>query len=167
MFRTVLASMLAAATVVAAGCAGAQQSTQPIAVAAAPIPAPSRILSEAPREARTESKEPAPAIDANALRTNLAARRALNLQRLHTYATAGVFPKNRHSDGPLNVFIDEDGHICAAANLIDLDGHGDLVRATAASNNFLVLRDVTSGPLMDWMLTSGFTQEEIALIQEP
>jgi hypothetical protein len=151
VYATVLASILAAATVVAAGCAGAHQSTQPIAVAAAPIPAPA----------------PAPTVDIDALRTNLAARRALNLQRLHAYATAGVFPKNRHSDSPLNVFIDEDGHVCAAANLIDLDGHGDLVRATAASNNFLVLRDVTSGPLMDWMLTSGFTQEEIALIQEP
>lgn len=152
---TVFASILALTTVAAAGCAGGQKTTQPvaepIAVVAAPIPAPA----------------PAPTIDVDALRANLAARRAMNLDRLHAYATAGVFPMNRHSDGPLNVFIDEDGHICAAANLIDLDGHGDLVRATAAANNFIVLRDVTSGPLMEWMLTSGFTQEEIALIQEP
>jgi hypothetical protein len=143
---TLLASILAAATLV--GCAGSHKPTQPIA--AAPV-----------------APAPTPTIDIDTVRSSLAARRALNLARLHAYATAGVFPLNRHSDGPLNVFIDEDGHICAAANLIDLDGHGDLVRATAAADNFLVLRDVKSGPLMEWMLTSGFTQEEIALIQEP
>jgi len=67
----------------------------------------------------------------------------------------------------LNVFVDKEGHICAAANLIHLDGYKDLVKSTAKKSNYIVLANVKQGPLMDWMLTSGFTQEEIALIQEP
>jgi hypothetical protein len=34
-------------------------------------------------------------------------------------------------------------------------------------NNFIKLGDVTQGPVMDWILTSGLTQAEIAAIQEP
>jgi hypothetical protein len=109
----------------------------------------------------------AAAIDSAELREQLAARRNLNLDRLLAYANAGEFPLNTMSEGPLNIFVDSDGHICAAANLIDLDGNGPLVQTTAAQDNFILLADVNQGPLMDWMLTSGFTQEEIALIQRP
>jgi len=101
------------------------------------------------------------------LRDALALRRAQHLAQLLIYANAGAFPINRVSLGPLNVFTDEDGHVCAAANLIRLDGHGALVKKTSETNNYIVLADVERGPLMDWMLTSGFTQEEIAQIQEP
>jgi hypothetical protein len=107
------------------------------------------------------------AVDSALLQDRLAARRTLNLERLHAYALLGQFPINDVRPGMLNVFIDSAGHICAAANLIHLDGHKDLVKSTAKKTNYIVLADVKQGPLMDWMLTSGFTQEEIALIQEP
>lgn len=107
------------------------------------------------------------AVDSELLHQRLAERRALNLDRLHAYALAGQFPQNHVRPGMLNVFIDDAGHICAAANLINLDGHDALVQKTAATDNYIVLASVTQGPLMNWMLTSGFTQEEIALIQEP
>ena len=42
-----------------------------------------------------------------------------------------------------------------------------MAQATADATSFLVLRDVHEGPLLDWILSSGFTQEEIALVQEP
>ena len=42
-----------------------------------------------------------------------------------------------------------------------------LVDKVAEQNNFIRLADVSQGPLMDWILTSGFTQDEIVAIQEP
>ncbi len=155
MQRRTLATTLATALALIVGACG--QTPPP----AQPVAHNDPVVAPAPEP------DPAPAVDLVAVRDALAARRQVNLDRLLAYANAGVFPLNRHSDGPLNVMIDEDGHICAAANLIALDGHEDLVRAMAAKNNFVVLRDVHSGPIYDWMMTSGFTQEEIAMIQEP
>ncbi len=101
------------------------------------------------------------------VRADLASARRRHLGMLRRYARAMEFPMNTYQPGMLNVFIDEQGHICAAANLIARDGQRELVDATAAQQNFLRLADVREGPLLDWMLRSGFTQEEIARIQEP
>jgi hypothetical protein len=106
-------------------------------------------------------------VNRRALRRDLARRRALMIRRLAAYSRAGVFPDNHVQPGMLNVFIDDEGHICAAANLIARDGHRDLVEQQARENNFIRLADVHSGAIHDWMLRSGLTQEEIALIQEP
>lgn len=97
----------------------------------------------------------------------LAARRAKNLKAFRAYRKGGVYPHNFVRRGPLNVWMDRDGHLCAAATMIDKDGKHDLVLATAKSNNFIRLLGVTEGPLMDWLFTSGFTLEEIDRIQEP
>lgn len=105
--------------------------------------------------------------DRAALRAMLAQRRRAHLAELRRYVAAGDFPVNSYAEGFLNVFQDEQGHLCAVANLIAHDGALELVRATAASTNFVRLADVHEGPLLDWMLASGFTQEEIARIQEP
>jgi hypothetical protein len=110
---------------------------------------------------------PSATVDSDALRQELARRRSIHLEQLLAYANAGEFPANTVAGGPLNIFIDDDGHVCAAANLIKLDGHGALVKKTAKTDNYIVLASVNKGPLLDWMLTSGFTQEEIAQIQEP
>ena len=56
---------------------------------------------------------------------------------------------------------------CAAATIIKMSGQDALVNRVAEQNNFVRLADVEQGPLMDWILTSGFTQDEIAAIQEP
>lgn len=111
--------------------------------------------------------EPAPVQPDVRLRDRLAAARAENLARLETYAQSGAFPKNQVTPGLLNVFRDDEGHLCAVANLINLDGHTNLIDLTAKGDNFIVLADVTSGPLLDWILESGFTQEEIGMIQVP
>jgi hypothetical protein len=97
----------------------------------------------------------------------LSARRAHNLASFRAYRNGGVYPHNNVRRGPLNVWKDRDGHLCAAATMIDKDGQHDLVAATAKANNFIRLLDETEGPLMDWILTSGFTIEEIDRIQEP
>ncbi len=97
----------------------------------------------------------------------LAKRRAHNLAAFHAYRTGRVYPHNTYRTGPLNVWRDANGHLCAAATMIDQDGQHALVDKTATTNNNIRLLDVTSGPLLDWVLTSGFTLEEIDRIQAP
>jgi len=105
--------------------------------------------------------------DRAAVRSALAKARAQNLARFQAYQQRGVFPRNTFSDSKLNVWRDDDGHLCAAATIIDASGQHDLVSRVADQTNFIRLADVRQGPLMDWILTSGFTQDEIAAIQEP
>jgi hypothetical protein len=108
----------------------------------------------------------APAMRAR-LRRVLALRRAKNLAAFRAYAKRGVYPHNFVTDGPLNVWIDPEGHMCAAATMIFRSGAKTLVRAIGRDANYIRLADVTDGPLLDWMLTSGLTQTEVATIQEP
>jgi hypothetical protein len=118
-----------------------------------------------PALARTPS--PAPVLDRDIVRATLAAARAANLARFRAYQAKGVFPNNTYTEGKLNVWRDEAGNLCAAATIINASGAVDLVQQVAEETNFIRLGDVTSGPLLDWILTSGFTQAEIAAIQEP
>jgi hypothetical protein len=122
----------------------------PIEVAVAPVPTP-------PPAAPTRAE----------LRAMLAARRAAHIAELQRYVDAGVFPINDVRPGYLNVFQDPSGHLCAVANLMAFDGQIAMVQATADSTNYVRLVDVHEGALHDWILASGFTQEEIGRIQEP
>ena len=95
--------------------------------------------------------------------SELAARRARLIGWLHDYRVAGVFP----SDGtrPISVFVDDRGVRCPMAEMIHLSGRDDLVEAVHRENNTLRLASVHTGPLYDWILGSGLTQEEVALVQ--
>ena len=116
------------------------------------LPRPSPRLSEATR-AR--------------LRPVLAKRRAKNVAAFRAYARKGVYPHNFITNGELNVWIDGDGHMCAAATMIFKSGDKALVRQTAKDNNFIKLADVGEGALLDWILTSGLTHDEVVAIQAP
>jgi hypothetical protein len=94
-------------------------------------------------------------------------RRAKNLAAFRAYRKGGVYPHNTWRTGPLNVWRDASGHLCAAATMISKDGKSELVAQTADSDNFIRLQNVTEGALLDWILTSGFTIEEIDRIQLP
>jgi hypothetical protein len=129
-----------------------------------------------PSEASAVVATPAPtaAPARAAVYAALAARRKANLARFKAYRTAGAYPHNPRSSedidrGPIarNIWLDAEGHYCAAATMILGSGATDLVERTARDDNFVHLADVTSGGLLAWMLTSGLTQEEVALIQEP
>ena len=106
-------------------------------------------------------------VDRATVRAALAKARSANLAAFRVYQRKGVFPSNTFSRGKLNVWLDADGNFCAAATIIQLSGKDDLVHKVAEQNNFIRLGDVKQGPLMDWVLTSGLTQDEIAAIQEP
>ena len=129
---------------------------------------------EAPHFAQAPQDMPDPGIvapertlDRDTVRAALVRQRAANLASFRAYQKAGVFPSNTFQDRKLNVWRDDAGHLCAAATIINLSGQTALVNRVAEQSNFIKLGDVTSGPLMDWILTSGFTQAEIAMIQEP
>ena len=107
------------------------------------------------------------AVDRASVRAALIQVRSSNLNAFRTYQQTGVFPSNTFKGQKLNVWRDEDGHFCAAATIIKMSGNDALVDRVAEQSNFIRLGDVRQGPLMDWILTSGFTQEEIAMIQEP
>jgi hypothetical protein len=109
----------------------------------------------------------APLLTRAAVRDALIKARHRNLSAFRQYQKAGVFPSNTFADKKLNVWRDADGHFCAAATIIRTNGDVALVDRVAEQSNFIRLADVTQGPLMDWILTSGFTQDEIAAIQAP
>lgn len=105
--------------------------------------------------------------DHTALRAALAKQRQENLQRFHKYRVKGVYPHNLYEPGMMNVWKDPDDHLCAIATLVDEAGLKDLVEKTAKDENFVKIADLDHGPLVDWILTSGLTQEEAVMIQAP
>jgi hypothetical protein len=105
--------------------------------------------------------------DTAALRAALVKQRALNLKRFEAYREKRVYPHNLYAPDTRNVWKDPDGHLCAIATLVHDSGNDDLVEAIAKDENFVKLADVTSGPIVDWILTSGLTQEEAVMIQAP
>jgi hypothetical protein len=114
-----------------------------------------------------EARMPMRYLDPAALRAKLLERRAQNLAHFRAYQAKGSFPANTFLEGDLNVWIDDFGNICAAASIIKASGNPELVKRVGDQTNFIRLVDVKQGPLMSWMLMSGFTQEEIVAIQAP
>jgi len=109
------------------------------------------------------SATPKPVAAPTTSTSELAVHRAQLISWLHDYRVRGIYP----SDGtrPISVFVDARGVRCPMAEMIHLSGRDDLVEAVHRDNNALRLADVHSGPLYDWMLGSGLTQEEVVLVQ--
>jgi hypothetical protein len=94
----------------------------------------------------------------------LAGRRAELIGWLHDYRVAGAYPTDARGN-PTSVFVDASGVRCPMAELVHKSGRDDLVDAVRQEGNGVRLADVHAGPLFDWMLASGLTQEEIAMVQ--
>jgi len=150
----------------------------PTAPATRPAPVPARRVvgggvpahfaqppNGAPSQVEDEYIEPV--LDRASVRAALIKARHRNLENFRAYEKAGVFPSNTYQPNQLNVWRDQDGHFCAAATIIRMSGQTELVDRVADQNNFIRLADVTQGPVMDWILTSGFTQDELGAIQKP
>ncbi|HEY5934567.1 MAG TPA: hypothetical protein VIU61_08030 [Kofleriaceae bacterium] len=121
----------------------------------------------APPAESAELRVAPPQVDRAKVRAALIANRNANLARFRAYYRAGKYPSNVYADGLTNVWRDEDGRLCAAATIMKASGEGALVEKIAEQNNFIKLADVTQGPVLDWILTSGFTQAELVAIQKP
>jgi len=107
-------------------------------------------------------------LDRAAVRAKLAARRTQTFQRFLAYRDAQVYPVNALPGGGFrHVWIDNDGHLCAAATLISADWGHDATARVGQENVEIKIADVTSGPIADWMLMSGLTHHELVAIQAP
>ncbi len=155
MSRLLIAASLIAAIATTSFAAEQQFSAPPPPVAGARADLP------------VQYREPRVILDRATIRAKLAEQRTANLARFIAYQQGGVFPSNTFDARKLNVWMDADGHLCAAATIINASGKSDLVQQVADQSNFIRLGGVKQGPLMDWILTSGLTQDEIAAIQEP
>ncbi len=154
---TRLASVLVSFGLLASGATAGSFSS-------APPPMAAHVGAAIPPELRMPVRA---APDRAEVRKALEKRRAKNLAAFRAYRKAGVYPHNFYRVGPLNVWIDQMGHLCAAATMISEDGKRQLVLKTGETDNNIRLLNVLEGPLLDWMLTSGFTIEEIDRIQAP
>ena len=101
------------------------------------------------------------------VRAALEQARSESISAFQVYMTNQIYPSNTSAPGKLNVWRDADGHYCAAATIIRTSGRFAISEGVASSNNNLRLINVKDGVLMDWILTSGLTQQEIDRIQEP
>ena len=108
-----------------------------------------------------------PMLDRAAVRAKLLENRRANIARFHAYRVAGVYPSNVFTRTLGNIWLDQQGHFCAAATIIRASGAVALVDQIAEEDNFFRIADVTQGPVMDWILTSGLTQAELVMIQKP
>ncbi|MEM7313314.1 MAG: hypothetical protein AAF497_09205 [Planctomycetota bacterium] len=105
-------------------------------------------------------------VDRHAVRQHLARKRKTMLSTLRAYAARGRFPVNRgHSQTAVPIFVDDSGTHCAVGYLMHCSGADAKVREIVEANNLVVVPDVVDGPLVDWILDSGLTQAEAAMIQ--
>jgi hypothetical protein len=120
--------------------------------------------SPAPTRGEPQASEPS---ERDLVRARLAVHRVQQIERLGDYASRGEFPHNYAKAPSAHIFRDDAGRLCAVANLVHQDGRDDLVDATVRTRNDLAVADVHDGPMLDWVLGSGLTQEEVARIQLP
>lgn len=87
------------------------------------------------------------------------------IEELDAYRVAGRFPQNYYRFDRIPVFIDEHGTHCAVGHLMRCNGHEDLALRTAANDNYIWVKDITDPEVVKWQIESGFTMEELKLIQ--
>jgi hypothetical protein len=103
--------------------------------------------------------------DVSDLPNVLQASRSRHLDELHRYAIRGVFPRNHERGRYAPCFIDGSGRECAVAHLVMADGFLATAHKVADATNFAYVPDIHLSELDEWAGQSGFTTEELALIQ--
>jgi len=105
-------------------------------------------------------------IDISNLSNELQIKRRHLLNLLHDYWTNGVFPKNYdYAAQRIPCFIDKDGNICAVGYLVEQTTSrqaADEINSKHKYDELLAMNDET---VDNWVLTSGLTKEECAMIQ--
>ncbi len=104
--------------------------------------------------------------DISALSADQKENRALLLDLLNDYWTAGVFPKNYdYPDRRTPCFIDKDGNICAVGYLIEQTAGRQLAEEISSKFNYDELLAMKDPKIDTWVQSSGLTKEECAMIQ--
>lgn len=87
------------------------------------------------------------------------------IEVLDGYRMAGLFPMNYYRQERIPVFIDEHNTHCAVGFLIRETGNEEMARRIAAVNNYAWVKEINVDGVLEWQEESGFTLEEIKLIQ--
>ncbi|QDT01460.1 hypothetical protein [Adhaeretor mobilis] len=96
----------------------------------------------------------------------LAKQRAQQIARLRVYQQRGLFPQNEYdTQCALPIFVDSDNTACAVGHLMRMSGWEKEVELIARTNNLVYVPDVQAGPIVEWVVESGLTLEEAALVQ--
>ncbi|MNU56839.1 hypothetical protein D3C71_459400 [compost metagenome] len=84
---------------------------------------------------------------------------------LSDYRLQGVFPVNYHRSERIPVFIDEMDRHCAVGYLMKETGYENLARQISKADNYIWVKDLSGEEVLKWQGMSGFTLEELKLIQ--
>lgn len=84
---------------------------------------------------------------------------------LSDYRLQGVFPINYYRSERIPVFIDEHNTHCAVGYLMRESGYGNLARKISTADNYVWVKDLKDKQVIEWQQLSGFTLEELKLIQ--
>jgi hypothetical protein len=104
--------------------------------------------------------------DVSTLSTDLKTKRNDLLNLLHEYWTKGVFPKNYdYPDQRKTCFIDKDGAICAVGYLLEQTTSRQVAEGINRAHQYEELLAMNNSTVDKWILTSGLTKEECAMIQ--
>jgi hypothetical protein len=92
--------------------------------------------------------------------------RYVQLLRLKAYRDRGLFPLHEgQAATSAPIFVDKHDTACAVGHLMRVAGWKHEVASIQLANNLVYVTDIESGPVAGWVLTSGLTVEEAALIQ--
>ena len=92
-------------------------------------------------------------------------QRAKLLDILHQYWVAGKFPQNTLHQKRLPYFIDDFNTYCAVGYLLQQSGADAVAKEIHQTQNYTYLADIHHPQLMNWVQQSGFSFDELALIQ--
>lgn len=104
--------------------------------------------------------------DLSSLTVERKKNRGKMLDLLNEYWTAGIFPKNYDfPDQRIPCFIDKNGNICAVGYLIEQTAGRQLAEEINTKFKYEYFLEMNDQAIDAWVLTSGFTKEELAMIQ--
>lgn len=105
-------------------------------------------------------KSPVDHLSANQYRTRMHL-----IDVLDGYRLAGKFPLNDARHERIPVFIDRNNTHCAVGYLMQQSGHDELAMRIAQADNYAWVKDIHVAGVAEWQQYSGFTLEELKLIQ--
>lgn len=104
--------------------------------------------------------------DVSSLSVDVQEKRSRLLDLLHDYSTNGIFPKNYdYANQRKPCFIDKDGAVCAVGYLIERTTGRALAEKINSKYKYEYLLAMNDAQVDEWILASGLTKEECAMIQ--
>ncbi len=105
------------------------------------------------------------AADVNHLTEEQLTMRTHLIDVLSDYRLQGSFPMNYYRAERIPVFIDEHNTHCAVGYLMRESGFENLAQSISKADNYIWVKDLKGDQVMEWQQLSGFSLEELKLIQ--